>query len=107
MENNKITIDCKNKRIEFIKAEVKSNPTLDQYAGRYGDRTISVKGDAIFIQRPGGTILKMIEKSKDNFTLEAGPNAILQFERNQKNEIIAINVSHGNGDWERAEKNKI
>lgn len=101
-----ITIDTKNKRLQLIKGiEIEANKELVEYTGQYGDRKISVDGNNLFIQRPNGVLLKMINKNKDEFTLEIVPNALLLFERDANNKIIAIKVSKGNGDWETALKN--
>lgn len=100
-----IAIDTKNKRIQFTKGiEPKKNEQLLEYTGKYGDRTLTVVGDFLYIQRPNGAVLKMLPKNKDEFTLEIVPNAILQFERDATNQIKSIKVSKGDGKWEIADK---
>lgn len=100
-----ITIDSKNKRIQLIKGiEPKKNEQLLEYAGKYGDRTLTVDGDFLYIQRPNGRILKLLPKGKDEFTLEVVPDAVLVFERGADNKIKSIKVRKGNNPWEIADK---
>lgn len=100
-----ITIDSKNKRIQFVKgAEPKKNEQLLEYAGKYGDRTVTVDGDFLYIQRPNGGVLKLLPKGKDEFTLEVVPDAVLVFERSADNKIKSIKVRKGDNLWETAEK---
>lgn len=107
-----ITIDCKNKRIQFKKAglsptpnAVQDDPSLAEYTGAYGERSITLENGFLHIQRPNGVLLKMLPKSKDEFTLERVPEALLVFERDVNNRIKSIKVSKGDNHWETAEKN--
>jgi hypothetical protein len=78
--------------------------STNEYVGQYGDRTITLGEDNhLYIQRPGGMILKMIEKQKDTYGLEIVADALLVFERNANSKVVAIKVKRGE-NWERAEK---
>jgi Aspartyl protease len=98
-------------KYEPEKMEAAANSIVNEYAGKYGDRTITAneKGE-LFIQRsgpsggPAGMILKMIAKNKDEFGLEIVPGAVLKFERDASGKITAIHVTRGDGNWERAAK---
>jgi len=108
-----ISIDQKNQRIRFVKPQASSaanaastaHSQLNEYTGTYGDRVITLSEGALFIQRPGGMLLKMVPKTADEFTLEKVPQAVLKFERNPDQKIIAIKVVNQQGQWETAPKN--
>ena len=108
-----ISIDQKNQRIRFVKTQANSavnaastaHSQLTEYTGTYGDRDITLSEGALFIQRPGGMLLKMVPKTADEFTLEKVPQAVLKFERNPDKKIIAIKVLNQQGQWETAPKN--
>lgn len=101
-----ITIDQQNKRIRFVKGpEAVTNSSLAAFTGQYaGGRTITAEGEFLFIQRPGGTPLKMLPKGTDEFTLEMVPGAILKFERDENKKVVAMKVSRGDDNWETAKR---
>jgi hypothetical protein len=79
-------------------------PDLKDYAGRYGERTVSTEGGALFIQRPGGPKLKMTVVGADEFALEIVPEARIKFVRGADGKVSAINVLNRAGEWEKAAK---
>lgn len=105
-----ITLDMKNNLARLVKFEKKAatagGNTLSEYAGNYeGGRTISVGEDGnLYVQRPGGMLLKMTRKSADTYTLEMAPGAEMVFERNAAGKVIALKVTRGDGNWETARK---
>lgn len=110
-----ITIDQINKRIQFIEAaketskiQANTQRTLKEYTGEFGVRTINIdESGFLFIQRnPNGRPMRMVQKEADIFSLEAVPDAIIKFERNTDNKIVAIQVLNPQKVWERIEKNK-
>lgn len=54
---------------------------LDDYAGRYGVRTISVAGDRLMFQRDGGMQSALIPLGEDVFAVEADPATRVRFVR--------------------------
>lgn len=104
-----ITFDQKNGLVRLIKFEpqvaASKLGTVNEYAGKYGDRTITANNDGtLSIQRPGGMPMKMTAKAKDEFSLEMVPNALIVFERDSNKKIIAVKVSKGDGNWETSSK---
>ncbi|HEX8265325.1 MAG TPA: aspartyl protease family protein [Pyrinomonadaceae bacterium] len=82
-----------------------SPSTLNDYIGRYGERTISVEGSSLFIQRPGGQKLKLIAASvKDEFSLEQIPAARIKFVRGEAGKVTEIQVLNPQGQWENSKK---
>lgn len=82
------------------------SPTaLGEYAGRYGDRAVSVKDGALYIQRPGGQKLKMVAvAAKDEFTLEQIPAARIKFVRDASGKVTEIQVLTLQGNLEKSKK---
>lgn len=107
-----LTFDQKNKRVKLDKKMWKEdpvvaknvNPAFKDYVGQYGDRTISDDGEHLYIQRPNGMKLKLVELSKDEFKPEIVPNARIKFIRDENGKIIEINVLNPAGTWEKAKK---
>ncbi|HMR91828.1 MAG TPA: retropepsin-like aspartic protease [Chitinophagaceae bacterium] len=105
-----IVFDKKNSLVKLVKAEqrqVKSIIPADgnEYTGQYGDRTITLGTDGnLYIQRPGGMLLKMTETKKDEYTLERVPGSVIMFVRNAARNITAIKVGRGDGNWETVGK---
>lgn len=100
-----ITIDIKHHRIRFVEGEPsKTGEKLAQYTGQFGDRTVSADGNSLYIQRPGGMLLRMLPKSGDEFGLEAVAGATLKFGRDAAQKIISLQINKGDGQWEVAEK---
>lgn len=108
-----LTFDQKNRRVKLDKKMWKEepvvaknvNPAFKDYVGQYGDRTISDDGENLYIQRPNGMKLKLVELSKDEFKPEIVPNARIKFIRDENGKIIEINVLNPAGTWEKAKKN--
>ena len=101
-----LTFDQKNRR---VKLERTLNPTIvttasnsdgNEYTGRYGERTISSENDALYLQREGGPKLKLTQLSRDEYTLEAVPEARLKFVRDENGKIKELQVLNRSGEWE-------
>lgn len=74
----------------------------NELTGKYGDRTITSDNEGnLYVQRPGGMLLKMVARAKDEFGLERVPGAILKFERDQSGNVVALLVSPSGQTWER------
>lgn len=104
-----ITFDQKNKRLELKRTraaeEKKPISKLENwkdYVGNYGDRTISETDGALYIQRPNGRRLKLVNVSGDEFTLEQVPAARIKFTRDGGGKIAEIQVLSPNGVWEKS-----
>lgn len=83
LQSFRITIDQENQRIQLMKsADNTPKPSVkpaalpvegnrfSEYVGFYeGGRELSLSDGALYIQRPGGMLLKMIETARDAFTL--------------------------------------
>jgi len=118
LQSFRITIDQQNQRIQLLKlAENASKPIakpaalpvegnrFSEYVGSYeGGRELSLSDGTLFIQRPGGMLLKMIETAKDTFTLERVPQAVLHFERDEQRRVVALKVMNQQGAWEQAKR---
>lgn len=118
LQSFQITIDQENQRIQLLKlAENASKPIVvpaalpvegnrfSEYVGSYeGGRELSLSDGMLYIRRPGGMLLKMIETAKDTFTLERVPQAVLHFERDEQRRIVALKVMNQQGAWEQAKR---
>lgn len=111
MQNFALTFDQKNRRLKLEQSkaapETRSIAKLENakdYAGSYGERTISEDGGNLFILRPGGMKLKMTAVGNDEFSLEQVPNARIKFTRDASGKITAIEVLTPSGNWEKAKK---
>jgi hypothetical protein len=79
-----LTFDQKNKRVKLERTLPKATdqnvkgPSSEgnEYAGSYGARSISFENGAMFLQRQGGSKLKLVQVTKNEFTLEARTRAI-------------------------------
>ena len=108
-----LTFDQKNKRVKLDKKGWKEEPVirkgenaaLKEYVGQYSERTISEDGESLFIQRPNGQKLKLVEVVKDEYFPEIAPNAKIKFTRDESGKVIEINVLTPAGVWEKAKKN--
>jgi len=101
-----LTFDQKNRR---VKLERTSNPTSvttasgsadKEYSGRYGERTISSENDALYLQREDGPKLRLTQVTKDEYKLEAVPEARLKFVRDENGKIKELQVLNRSGAWE-------
>lgn len=108
-----VTFDRKNDRLklervkpaEDVKTVMKlANP--GDYAGKYGERTISEENGSLYIQRPGAPRFKLVPVSKDEFTLEGIPNARIKFARDKGGKVFEIQVLTPANVWEKAPKEK-
>ena len=109
-----VTFDLTNKLMQIEKfistpgAASSTSNKLHEYTGRYeGERVVSLGEDGfLYIQRGGGTTLKMIEKKPGEFYLEAVAHAVLVFERDATGNVIAIKTSRDDGKiWEVSNRN--
>lgn len=110
-----LTFDQKNRRVALKRQETPKASEQTQapaaqdskdYPGKYGERTISAEGGALFIQRQGGPRLKMTSVAKDEFALEMVPEARIKFVRDDGGKVVAIDVLNRAGAWEKAAKNQ-
>ena len=107
-----LTFDQKNKRVKLDKkmwkdapvAAGNSNSSFQEYVGQYGDRTVSTDGTTLFIQRPNGMKVKLLDVAKDEFKPEPAPNARIKFIRDESGKVVEINVLTPAGTWEKAKK---
>ncbi len=78
---------------------------LQDYIGRYGERAITSESDALYIERTGGSKLKLVAlAAKDEFTLEAVPAARIKFIRDEAGKVTEIQVLNREGQWENSKK---
>ena len=105
-----LTFDQKNLRVKLIRQEKSkasssssghSSP-LEQYAGKYGQRTIFFENGALFLQRTGGPKLKLVPVSDGEYTLEEVPTAKIKFVK--KDNTVEMQVLNPQGEWEAAKK---
>lgn len=105
-----IAFDQKNKRVKFERTGSDSNTSAAKienpkdYAGSYGDRTITEENGSLFIQRPNGMRLKLVPIARDEFTLEQIPAARFKFTRDASGNITEIQVLNPQGTWEKVSK---
>jgi hypothetical protein len=110
-----LTFDQKNNRVklqrtklaEEVKTQIAAAPAKfepKEFAGKYGDRTITAEGGDLFIQRPNAPKFKMAPLSKDEFTLEQIPAARFKFMRDEKGVVTGVQVRTQTGEWETAKK---
>ena len=114
LQTFQVSIDQKNQRIQLLQTG-KTAPApavapaeaqrYSEYTGTYeGGRELTISEGQLYIQRPGGMLLKMIETAPDVFTLERVPQAVLQFERDAQRKIVALKVLNQQGAWELAKR---
>ena len=75
---------------------VKTALPLNGYAGTYGERTVTVEGDGIVIQRQGGPRSRLVAIGPNVFTYESDPGSTLTFEV-AGGRASAINLVRGDG----------
>jgi hypothetical protein len=75
---------------------------LNEYVGTYGDRTISLAGGKLQIQRPGGLPLELVTTGPDAFTIAGIPAAKIEFLRDTNRKVARIRVFNSQGQWEEA-----
>lgn len=110
-----LTFDQQNGRVRLKRTELPqesapvlaaATPDLKDYPGKYGERTITAEGGALFLQRQGGPRLKMTAVGKDEFGLEVVPEARLRFVRDDAGKVVAINIRNRSGEWEKAARDQ-
>lgn len=85
--------------LEQAEAEAKP-PTmapLTDFAGLYGDRTISVKDGALYYNRPRAAAFKLIALSADTFGLAESPDARLLFKRDAAGHVESVTLADAAG----------
>lgn len=107
-----LTFDQKNRRVKLDKKMWKeesfaenSNAAFKDYVGQYGDRKVSVEGEYLYIQRPNGMKIKLLDVAKDEFKPEPAPNSRVKFIRDQSGKVTEISVLTPAGTWETVKKN--
>jgi hypothetical protein len=88
-------------------AAAKEAVDTKEYVGKFGDRVISSENGSLFIQRPNGMKLKLVNLTADEFTLEQVPAARIKFVRDEKGRISEIQVLNAAGVWEKVKKDAI
>jgi hypothetical protein len=107
-----LTFDQKNRRVKFSRG---NNPAandsarapaneMQEYAGTYGVRSVMLENDGLYLQRQGGPKLRLVRKSKDEFTLSEAPHARIIFVRDDAGIINSLRVLNRDGEWETAPK---
>ncbi|HEX8187685.1 MAG TPA: aspartyl protease family protein [Pyrinomonadaceae bacterium] len=108
-----LTFDQKNGSVRLRRSEPpkESAPAaaagdLKGYPGKYGERTVSAEGGALFLQRQGGPRLKMTRVGVDEFGLELIPEARIKFDRGGDGKVVAINILNRAGEWEKVRRDQ-
>lgn len=78
---------------------VKPAMTLAAYAGRYGERTVSLSGDRLTIQRDGGRLSSLVTIGSDRFAYENDPTIQVRFVSTGKT-VTAMEFSRAEGEAE-------
>jgi predicted aspartyl protease len=112
LRNFAITLDQKNSRLRLqkpggnaVSAESPTKATkLTEYSGRYGIRTITVEDGALYLQRDGGTKLKMVAVGEDEFSLAEVPAAKIKFVRDETKTVKKMQILNQQGQWEASDK---
>ena len=116
-----VTVDQQNKRLKFEKTTPPAqtgkssskappeNENLDEYAGTYGERRLSVEQGSLYLQRlsgpqSAGPKIKLKEISKDAFALDGTSEVRIKFVRGQTGNISELQVLTPAGSWESAKK---
>lgn len=81
-----------------------SSPAWEDYAGRYGERTITAEDGALHLQRRGGQKIKLVAAAKDEFSIERIPTARIKFTRDEAGQVTELQVLNPAGNWETARK---
>ncbi len=117
LKNFAFSIDAKSKTVKFIKGSSPVNPevnpstkannsnsALKEYTGHYGERTVFLEDDGLYLQRASGSRLKMVIKTKDEYSLEVVPQAHIVFVRNENGKIVSLKSLQPNGEWQTSNK---
>ncbi len=117
LKNFIFSIDAKSMTVKFVSASSTAKPeaatsqkatspnsALEEYAGNYGERTVFLEEDGLYLQRGAGSRLKMILVTKDEYSLEVVPQARIVFSRNEKGKIVSLKSLQPNGEWQTSNK---
>ncbi|MBL7127855.1 MAG: S41 family peptidase [Ignavibacteria bacterium] len=77
---------------------------MEEYVSVYGPRNVTLKGNQLLYKREGRPEYKMIPMSKDKFMFKELDYFIMNFERDDAGNIIAIEGIYANGFKDRTEK---
>ena len=80
---------------------------LSEYAGTYGDRTLTMVDGKLTIQRPGGRQLELIVVGRDAFSIVGIPAAKIEFGRDSAGKIYEIRALNQQNQWERAPRDSV
>ena len=104
-----LTFDQKGRRVKFnrvgsVATEITKSAAkgIEEYAGSYGVRAVTLEAEGLFLQRQGGPKLKLVRRSKDEFTLNEAPTARIIFVRDGAGKINSLRVLNRDGEWETA-----
>jgi len=81
-------------------APVVATSGLADYAGQFGDRTITVRDGHLYLQRAGGPVHTLVAISPDLFASEQMPDARFQFNRDAGGHVTELRVRLPDGTWE-------
>ena len=79
---------------------------MEEYAGTYGPRVVFFEDGQLYYQREGRPKYKMIPMSQDVFMFNEIDYFIMKFERDDSNNITAIEGIYDNGYKDKTEKTK-
>ena len=83
------------------KPEPVDSARLAEYAGTYGERTITLEADGLWLQRVGGPKLQLAAgDGPDSWSLKRVPQAKLEFTRGEGGMIRELRVLGMQGTWE-------
>ena len=104
-----LTFDQKGRRVKFNRANSPATETVksganetEEYAGTYGVRSVTLEADGLYLERQGGPKLKLVPRTRDEFTLNEAPNARIIFVRDKAGKITTLRVLNRDGEWETA-----
>jgi hypothetical protein len=80
---------------------------LSEYAGTYGDRTLTVVDGKLTIQRPGGRPLELVAVGRDAFSIVGIPAAKIEFGRDSAGKVHEIRVLNQQNQWESARRDSL
>ena len=78
--------------------------SMEEYAGTYGPRVVFFEDGQLYYQREGRPKYRMIPMSRDTFMFNEIDYFLMKFERDDSNNIIAIEGIYDNGYKDKTEK---
>jgi hypothetical protein len=75
---------------------------LEEYAGTYGDRVLTVEAGALVLTRPHGHPNLLHALNPDVFSVEGFPDSRVEFVRDSTRHVVAVRVLNAEGHWEEA-----